>query len=179
MQPPYDRATADLVGAVGGPLEVVRLLARKPERAGAIYEWGKYYFSRRCGPSLRDRELVIDRTTARCGSSYECGVHIAVYAEKVGLTAGQVASTGAGTADDACWTEPSDRLVLRAVDTLVDRRDIDDVLWTEPVAAIGEEGALDLLLLCGWYHAISFASRVSRLSNESGTPELPIHPGHR
>ena len=34
--------------------------------------------------------------------------------------------------------------------------------------AVGEEGALDLLLLCGWYHAISFVARVTRLPGEEG-----------
>jgi uncharacterized membrane protein YfcA len=39
--------------------------------------------SRRAALSLRHRELVIDRTTARCGAEYEWGIHIAVYAAKV------------------------------------------------------------------------------------------------
>ena len=36
--------------------------------------------------SLRERELVIDRTCARCGSEYEWGVHVAFFAERVHLT---------------------------------------------------------------------------------------------
>ncbi len=177
VEPPYDGATDDLLAAMGGPLQIFRLFARKPERANAILQWGRYYLSSSCGLSLRHRELVIDRTTARCGSSYEWGVHIAVFAGKAGLTAEQVESTGGGSPDDACWTDAGDRLVLRAVDALVDHRDIDDALWAELVAFIGEEGAIDLLLLCGWYHAISFATRVPRLTNEAGTPELPMHRG--
>ena len=38
------------------------------------------------GPiEIRDRELVIHRTTARCGSEYEWGVHAAVFARGLGL----------------------------------------------------------------------------------------------
>jgi hypothetical protein len=35
---------------------------------------------------LRDREIVIDRACARCGSEYEWGVHVALFAARVGLT---------------------------------------------------------------------------------------------
>ena len=36
-----------------------------------------------------------------------------------------------------------------------------------------EDAAVDLLLLCGWYHAISFAVNALRLPAEPGTPALP------
>jgi hypothetical protein len=35
---------------------------------------------------LRDRAIVIDRACARCGSEYEWGVHVALFAARVGLT---------------------------------------------------------------------------------------------
>jgi hypothetical protein len=38
------------------------------------------------------------------------------------------------------------------------------------VKAVGEDGAIDLLLLCGWYHAISFVALAARLPNEPDTP---------
>jgi hypothetical protein len=34
-------------------------------------------------------------------------------------------------------------------------------------------GAIDLLLLAGWYHAISYAARTLRLPQEPGTAPLP------
>jgi hypothetical protein len=40
------------------------------------------------GPvSRRHREIVIDRTCARCGCAYEWGVHVALFAQRVALTA--------------------------------------------------------------------------------------------
>jgi alkylhydroperoxidase family enzyme len=36
--------------------------------------------------TLRERELVIDRTCFRCGSEYEWGVHVAFFGARVGLT---------------------------------------------------------------------------------------------
>lgn len=173
--PPYDVATADALKALQGhgePLAVFRVLARKPDRAAAIHAWGQYYLSRRLSLSLRHRELVIDRTAARCGSSYEWGIHVAVFARKAGLTPEQARSTATGTADDPCWTDPTDRAVLRAVDALVDRHDLDDIEWEALVDAIGDEGAVDLLLVTGWYHSISFVTRVLRLPQELDTPTL-------
>jgi alkylhydroperoxidase family enzyme len=170
LDPPYDRETAELLDALGGDLAVFRVLARTPERARGIRGWGSYYLSRRSQLSLRHRELVIDRTTALCGSEYEWGVHVALFADKVGLTPDQVTSTSAGGPDDSCWTDASDQAVLRAVDGLVRRHDLNDREWTDLVAAVGDEGAIDLLLLCGWYHAISFVTRVTRLGPETGAP---------
>ncbi|MEU9796655.1 hypothetical protein AB0E27_39905 [Streptomyces sparsogenes] len=31
---------------------------------------------------------------------------------------------------------------------------------------------LDLLLLCGWYHAVTFAARATRVPHEPGAPRF-------
>src|ERR1700748_1208674 len=40
-----------------------------------------------------DRELVIQRTCARCGCEYEWGVHAAVFGTQVGLTGAKLPAT--------------------------------------------------------------------------------------
>ena len=45
--------------------------------------------------TLRQREIVIDRVTARCGSEYEWGVHIAFFAKRAGLDEVAAALAGA------------------------------------------------------------------------------------
>ncbi len=140
--------------------------------------WGSYYLSRRSALTLRQRELVIDRTTALCGADYEWGIHIAVFAGKVGLSTEQIASLARGSHADACWTEPADRAVLRAVDELHTSADLADDTWEVLVGSVGEAGALDLLLLAGWYRAISYAVRALRLPLEPGTSPLPPGPTH-
>jgi hypothetical protein len=62
--------------------------------------------------------------------------------------------------------------VLHAVDELHASHDLGDETWQELIGAVGEEGALDLILISGWYHAISFAVRALRLAQEPGTPHL-------
>ena len=66
--PPYDAATAAALEALGPPIALFRVFARRPDRARGIHGWGSYYLSRRAALTLRQRELVIDRTTARCAS---------------------------------------------------------------------------------------------------------------
>lgn len=170
IEPPYDEKTRAGLAALGPPIALFRLLARRPERARAIHGWGRYYLSRQSALTLRHRELVIDRTTALCGAEYEWSIHIQAFADKAGLSLAEVRSITAGSPDDACWTDPRDRAVLRAVDALHATNDLDDAQWAALVRAAGEEGALDLLLVCGWYHAISFVVRAARLEPEPGTP---------
>lgn len=172
VEPPYDEETAAALEPLGPPIALFRLFARRPDRARGVYGWGRYYLSRRSALTIRQRELVIDRTTARCGAEYEWGIHVAMFAEKAGLTAAEVRSVTAGDPDDPCWTDPADRAVLRAVDALHERSDLTDEEWAALVSAAGEDGAIDLMLLSGWYHAISYVARATRLAPEPGTPTV-------
>lgn len=178
VEPPFDDDTAEALERLGPPIALFRLFARRPERARAIQGWGRYYLSRQSALSLRHRELVIDRTTALCGAEYEWSIHVAVYAAKAGLTDAQVTSTATGGPDDPCWTDDADRIVLRTIDALHETRDLSDAQWDALQAAVGEEAAIDLLLVCGWYHAISFAARVIRLPLEPDTPAFPVGSPH-
>jgi hypothetical protein len=99
-------------------------------------------------------------------------VHVQVFAAKAGLSAGQVRSVTAGHLDDPCWTEPADRAVLRAADALDRDSDLSDADWTSLVTEVGEEGAVDALLICGWYRAISYVARATRLASEPGAPRF-------
>ena len=67
--------------------------------------------------TLRQREIVIDRITAVSGSEYEWGVHIAFFAQRVGLDEAQQRSLVRGNGGDSCWS-PEDRLLIRACDML-------------------------------------------------------------
>jgi len=47
-----------------------------------------------------------------------------------------------------------------------------DELWRRLAAEFSEVQLLDLLLLCGWYHAISFAANAARVPLEDGAPRF-------
>jgi alkylhydroperoxidase family enzyme len=173
LQPPLDAEAAAALELLGPPISLFRVWARRPDLARGIAGWGRYYLSRQSALTLRQRELVIDRTTALCGADYEWGVHVAVFAGEAGLTTGQLRSLAAGEPgaawSDACWTDPADQAVLRAVDELHASCDLGDDAWSALAAAVGEGGALDVLLLSGWYRAISCTVRALRLPLEPGT----------
>jgi alkylhydroperoxidase family enzyme len=152
------------------PIALFRTFAHNLPMCEAISGWGSYELSRRLSLSMRDREIVIDRTCARCGCEYEWGVHVAFFAQRVGLNTDQTASLTHGSAADGCWKDERDRLLIRAVDALHDYSDIDDGLWQELARIFSDANLLDLLLLCGWYHAISFVARGTQVPLEAGAP---------
>ena len=64
-----------------------------------------------------------------------------------------------------------------AVDELHDTNDLSDATW----AALGltDEQRLDLLLLAGWYHAISFVARAARVPLETDAPRFADYGAER
>ena len=122
--------------------------------------------------TLRQREIVIDRVTARCGSQYEWGVHVAFFAKRVGFDEAQLRSLVRGGAADACW-RPEEALLIRFCDALHASCDIDDTLWTELRAQFSEEAMLELLLLAGFYRTVSYLTNALRLPLESYAARFP------
>jgi alkylhydroperoxidase family enzyme len=116
--------------------------------------------------TLRQREIVIDRVTANCGSEYEWGVHIAMFAEKAKLTAQQIDSIQRGGPQDDCWDDPADALLIRLCDALQKNSDVDDVLWMQLTAHFHAEALLELLLLAGFYRTVSYLTNALRLPLE-------------
>jgi len=65
-----------------------------------------------------------------------------------------------------------DRLIIEAVDALHGGADIPDRLWHRLAAEFSQAQLLDLLMLCGWYHAVSFAANGARVPLEDGAPRF-------
>ena len=174
VNPPYDEPTrqqlASMMPAGVEPILLFRTFAKNLPMAQAMRPWGSYELSRKLSLSMRDREVLIDRTCARCHCEYEWGVHVAFFAERVELSRDQIASITHGDANDPCWTHERDRLLIRAADALHDDATIDDELHDHLVAEFGEHELLDIYLLCGWYHAISFAANAAGVDLEPGAP---------
>lgn len=122
--------------------------------------------------TLREREIVIDRTCARCGSEYEWGVHVTFFGERVGFTEEQVAGTCAADPDTSAF--PSrERLLLRLVDELHDTSDVSDTLWQKLRAEWTDEQLIELVVLVGRYHLISFVTNAFRIPREPYAARFP------
>jgi alkylhydroperoxidase family enzyme len=122
--------------------------------------------------TLRQREIVVHRVTARCGAEYEWGVHVAFFARRAGLDAAQLRSTVRGGPGDACWSD-DDRLLLRFCDALHVECTLEDGLWAEVRAGFSEEAILELLLLAGFYRTVSYLTNALRLPPERFAAPFP------
>ena len=135
-EPPYEPEIAAALERIMPPgvppLVLFRTMARSPRVFAKMFAGGLLDK----GPlSLRQREIVIDRTTARLGCEYEWGVHIAFFAERAGFTPAHIAATVTGAGDAACWT-PDEQALIALVDDLVDRRTIADETWDRSCRAL-------------------------------------------
>ena len=117
--------------------------------------------------TLRQREIVIDRVTAKCRSEYEWGVHVAFFAKAAGLNAAALIALQYGQADAACWSS-DESMLIRLCDSLAATCDADDALWDELARAFTPEAIMELLLLAGFYRTVSYLTNVLRLPLEPG-----------
>lgn len=170
LEPPFAadlQALLDRMSPPGAPtlLALFRLLARHPPLAERMAAWGGFLLGRRATLPLRDREVVIDRVCARCGCEYEWGVHVAAFAAPAGLDGAATRAIADPQADDAVLTE-RDRLLVQLVDELHETAHVSDALWAGLAERWTPEQLLELLLLAGWYHAISYLCNATRLPLE-------------
>ena len=151
------------------PLVLFRTLARNPRvfrrfMAGGLLDKGSI--------TLREREIAIDRACARCGGEYEWGVHIALFAEKAGFGPAEIAATVAPGSDAPCWS-PREKLIVRLVDRLHDTSTVDDELWAALKAEFTDEQLIELVVLTGLYHMVSFTVNALRLPLEDYAARFP------
>ena len=100
-EPPYPAEIQTRLDAVmrgKPPLVLFTTMARDPRLFHKFFDAG---LLDRGHLSLRQREIVIDRVTALCGSEYEWGVHVAAFAAHVKLDDAQIRSLAIGGAEDA------------------------------------------------------------------------------
>jgi alkylhydroperoxidase family enzyme len=172
VDPPYpDGLQADFDKLMRGapPLLLFRTVARNPRvlqrfMAGALLDRGSI--------SLRSRELMILRTCARCGAEYEWGVHVAVFGAKAQWNPEQIRASVHGGAGDPCW-RVEDRLVIRLADQLHDTHQVDDALWSELAAHFAPEQLVELIMLAGLYHAVSYLINATGVQHEAFAPRFP------
>ena len=173
LDPPYEpdvQKLFDLVMPEGvDPLLLFRTLARSGRvfprfmRAGVLDR----------GPvDIRDRELVIHRTTARCGAEYEWGVHVTAFARPLSLSDAWIRATVLAGADDPIWT-PSQAALVRLCDELHDTATLSDATWEELCEHFSEEQRLELIYTVGLYHAVSFLANGLALEREPMGERFP------
>jgi alkylhydroperoxidase family enzyme len=125
--------------------------------------------------TLRQREIIIDRVAAQCGSEYEWGVHIALFGDKAGISDEQLVSLAHGSSDDSCWST-DDGLLIRLCDALHRACDVDESLWQNLTARFSKEALLEMLLLAGFYRTVAYLTNALRLPPEPFAKRFPPPP---
>ena len=172
LQPPYApdiQEQFDRIMRGAPPLVLFRVMAGHPRawekfRAGGLLDRGPL--------SLREREIVIDRTCALNACEYEWGVHVTTFAAAAKLSDEQVRATVQGPADAPCWSEP-EQAMLAAVDALHRRATLGDTEFAALSAHYDADQALEIILLCGFYRTVSYLANALALPLEEKAARFP------
>ena len=172
LEPPYpEPIQQDFDRIMRGlpPLNIFRTMAQNPRVlqrmvAGGLLDKGSI--------SLRERELVILRTTALCGAEYEWGVHVAAYNAKARFTPEQLAATVHGDAGSGVWSA-AEGLLVALCDSLQHSQDVDDALWARLGGVYSQAQLLELLMLAGFYRMVSYLVNAARVEHQPGAPRFP------
>ncbi len=125
------------------------------------------------GPlSLRDREIVIDRTTAKTGCEYEWGIHVNAFAAKAGLTPEQIVSTVKGWADDGNWA-PNEAALIATVDALLMDRKLTTAEHDRLAQHYDEAQRLEIVQLIAFYHGVALIVGAFDIPLEAGATRFP------
>ena len=115
--------------------------------------------------TLREREIVILRTTANANCEYEWGVHVTAFGKAAKLSEAQINATHSLESNASCW-KASESLLIDCVDELCARSKIQDESYEKFQQHWTLEQQLEILALCGNYHLISFVANTSRIEME-------------
>ena len=126
------------------------------------------------GPlSLRQREIVIDRTCALNRCEYEWGVHVAVFAQAAHLTDEQVRATVLGDASSPCWSD-AEKVLIATVDALHHRATLSDAEFARLKSHYDDAQVLEVIQLCGFYRTVSYLCNALALPLEATGARFPI-----
>jgi alkylhydroperoxidase family enzyme len=170
--PPLDREDAtpvqlELLDAAtvpgGGASNIFATLVRAP---GLFRRWLPFGGKLLAGKLAdREREIAILRTGWLCQAVYEWGQHVAI-GRLCGLDDDDVRRIQAGP-DAAGWTE-LESAILRATDELHDDACVSDATWARLAEHYDEAQLIELVMLVGHYHLVSFALNSLGVQREAG-----------
>jgi alkylhydroperoxidase family enzyme len=172
LEPPYAadiQADFDAIMRGAPPLVLFRVMAKNARtwqkfRAGGLLDKGAL--------TLRQREIVIDRTTALNKCEYEWGVHVAIFAKAAEFNDEQVRATVDGDASAPCWSA-AEQALLRTVDALHHRATLSDEEFAALASHYSEAQIFEIFLLCGFYRTVSYLANGLKLPLEQTAARFP------
>ena len=176
IEPPYTTEIQEAFKKVMPPgmepLNIFRTFAHNPEILKRQMALGAYLLNHGT-VDAREREILIHRTCARCGSEYEWGVHVTAFARPLGFDDEKIRATVLGDADDAAWSE-RESLLVRLVDELHETSTVSDELWALLSEEWNDAQLVELVCVVGMYHAVSFMTNALGIELEGTGERFPV-----
>ncbi|MET9967252.1 carboxymuconolactone decarboxylase family protein [Streptomyces sp. NPDC006356] len=119
----------------------------------------------------RSREIAVLRVCARAGAEAEWAVHVEMFAERAGLSEGEVRATAAPGVHEL-WSR-RDALLVRLADDIHDTSTVSDRLWAALAKAYTPQEIVELLLVVTQYHKVACLTNALALRAPEGLPTLP------
>src|SRR5882724_10416175 len=162
----HDQIIAGARGRFGGPFQ---LLIRAPEICEHAAKLGEHL---RWGTSLPDRlsELAIITTARFWRAQYEWYAH-APLAEKAGVP--EAAIEAIRTGGTPLFTAADETLVHRLCSEIFRTQRLSDQSFEEAIAALGEQGLVEVIGIIGYYTLIANTLNVFQVGLPAGQP-LPF-----
>ena len=151
------------------PLGIFRTVAHNPRVLSRMIQGG---LLDKGSISIAERELVILRTCALCKAEYEWGVHVTGFSHKTGFTQEQISDTLSEIPTPSYWSD-REMLLLQLVGQLYKTKTVDDGLWSELSVYYADDQLIELIMLAGLYHAVSFIVNACGVQREGFAAAFP------
>jgi alkylhydroperoxidase family enzyme len=180
FEPPYDDELAEQLqkwmppGSSFEPLKLFRTLAHNRELFSRMRPLGSGILGRTSTITPQEREIVIDRTCARCNCEYEWGVHVTAFGNLLAIPPEKLEGTVTAHADDARWTA-RESLLIRLVDELCDTSTISDETWDKLTKHYSDVQLIELVIIVGWYHVIAFVNNALKIELEDWAARFSLN----
>jgi 4-carboxymuconolactone decarboxylase len=136
-------------GRLPGPYKV---WVHNPRLVHAAAPLGQHFTPGQSSVSEREREIAVLVITSKWRSAYPTAAH-EKRGREVGLTAAQVEAIVGGL--PISFTDPREEVVYEMALALAEGRHVPQGLYDRAVTALGHEGVTDVIVLMGYYTAVS------------------------
>jgi alkylhydroperoxidase family enzyme len=151
------------------PLRLFRTIAHNPRVLGKIHAAN---LLDRGSIERVDRELAILRTCALCKSEYEWGVHVVAFARRFGFSEEKIEGTVRWEWHDERWSD-HERAIVRLADELHRDAAVSDELWSALAQRFDDAQIVELLVVMGFYHSISYLTNAMEIDGEEFGARFP------
>jgi 4-carboxymuconolactone decarboxylase len=139
---------------------ILATMVRHPDLTRAYLTFNAYLLTK-SSLSQRVRELALLRVVHRRDCAYLWSHHVPI-AQRAGLTAEDIEGIRRGEAGD-----PVDRVVIGAVDDLVDDNTVSDSIWAELSRHFTDQQRMDLVFTIGGYALLGMAVNTFGIEEEA------------